>query len=98
MVLGRLCWDSELPSADLAEHLDWLAADEAVQLLEHLKQFKQDCQKRSVGPSGRELLEKLIPFLLHQLAKQQGSALVLQRVLGVFRQIVSRTAYLGAVI
>uniref|UniRef100_UPI0025966590 bifunctional [glutamate--ammonia ligase]-adenylyl-L-tyrosine phosphorylase/[glutamate--ammonia-ligase] adenylyltransferase n=1 Tax=uncultured Rheinheimera sp. TaxID=400532 RepID=UPI0025966590 len=67
---------------------------EAVQLLEHLKQFKQDCQKRSVGPRGRELLEKLIPFLLHQLAKQQGSAVVLQRVLGVFRQIVSRTAYL----
>lgn len=94
MVLGRLCWDSELPSADLAEHLHWLAEDEAIQLLDHLKQFKQDCQKRSVGPRGRELLEKLIPFLLHQLAKQQGSALVLQRVLGVFRQIVSRTAYL----
>lgn len=94
MVLGRLCWDSELSSEDLAEHLEWLAADEAVQLLDHLKQFKQDCQKRSVGPRGRELLEKLIPVLLHQLAKQQGSALVLQRVLGVFRQIVSRTAYL----
>lgn len=94
MVLGRLCWDSELSSEDLAEHLEWLATDEAVQLLDHLKQFKQDCQKRSVGPRGRELLEKLIPVLLHQLAKQQGSALVLQRVLGVFRQIVSRTAYL----
>ena len=94
MALGRLCWDSELSSHDLAEHLDWLEVGEAIQLLDHLKQFKQDCQKRSVGPRGRELLEKLIPFLLHLLAKQQGSAVVLQRVLGVFRQIVSRTAYL----
>ncbi|WP_337879728.1 bifunctional [glutamate--ammonia ligase]-adenylyl-L-tyrosine phosphorylase/[glutamate--ammonia-ligase] adenylyltransferase [Rheinheimera sp.] len=94
LALGRLCWDSQLPAQELAEQLDWLQPEQGLELLAELQQFKLDCQKRSVGPRGRDLLEKLLPFLLQLLAKQQGSATVLKRLLGVFRQIVSRTAYL----
>lgn len=92
--LGKLLWDSELPIIELAEHIDWLSADAAQALLNQLAQFKQDCQRRSVGPRGREYLSKLVPQLLHYLQQQQASATVLQRILGVFKQIMTRTAYL----
>lgn len=92
--LGRLLWDSDLPLVELAEHVDWLDTDAALALLEQLQQFKQDCQRRSVGPRGREYLAKLMPQLLHWLQQQQASVAVLSRLLSVFRQIVTRTAYL----
>lgn len=92
--LGRVLWDSELPVTELAEQLDWLPVDEAGQLISQLQQFKQDCQRRSVGPRGRDYLAKLMPRLLHWLEQQQASVTVLSRILGVFRQIVTRTAYL----
>jgi [glutamine synthetase] adenylyltransferase / [glutamine synthetase]-adenylyl-L-tyrosine phosphorylase len=62
--------------------------------MQHLQQFKADSQKRQVGPRGRELLAKLLPALLHGVEQEQAGPLVLERVLGVLRQIVSRTAYL----
>jgi len=94
LLLGRLLWDSELSPTELAEHIEWLNSAEGEALVAELQQFKQDCQKRSVGPRGRELLAKLMPSLLHIVAKEQVNALVVSRVFGVFRQIVSRTAYL----
>lgn len=94
ITLGRLIWDSEQPPEELAGQLDWLTLEQATELITLLQQFKQDCQKRSVGPRGRDLLAKLIPLLLHMLQQQQCLPTVLSRVLGVFRQIVTRTAYL----
>jgi glutamate-ammonia-ligase adenylyltransferase len=94
VLLGRILWDSELPAVELADEIHWLAAEDAVQLVEAVVQFKHDCQKRSVGPRGRELLAKLVPQLLHDLELEQAGSAVLSRVLVVFRQIVSRTAYL----
>lgn len=94
VLLGRMLWDSDLPAAELADEISWLTAEEAVQLVDALAQFKQDCQKRSVGPRGRDLLAKLIPQLLHGIELETAGAAVLERVLVVFRKIVSRTAYL----
>lgn len=92
--LGRLIWDSEQSPAELASQLEWLAEEEAEALISALQQFKQDCQRRSVGPRGRDYLAKLVPQLLYLLQQQQAGPAVLNRVLGVFRQIVTRTAYL----
>lgn len=94
LLLGRLLWDSEQSAAELAEHLDWLDFAAAELLIQQLQQFKADSQKRQVGPRGRELLAKLLPLLLHVVAQEQAGPQVLERVLGVLRQIVSRTAYL----
>ncbi|MDX1536911.1 bifunctional [glutamate--ammonia ligase]-adenylyl-L-tyrosine phosphorylase/[glutamate--ammonia-ligase] adenylyltransferase [Arsukibacterium sp.] len=92
--LGRLLWGSQLPATELAEQLDWLDSDAAIEMIEHLQAFRQDCQKRSVGPRGHDFLSKLMPILLHLLQTEQAESLVLGRVLGVFRQIMTRTAYL----
>ncbi|KKO45413.1 bifunctional glutamine-synthetase adenylyltransferase/deadenyltransferase [Arsukibacterium ikkense] len=92
--VGRLLWGSQLPAAELAEQLDWLDTEAAIALIEHLQAFRHDCQKRSVGPRGHDFLSKLVPILLHLLQTEQADSLVLTRVLGVFRQIMTRTAYL----
>jgi glutamate-ammonia-ligase adenylyltransferase len=94
LLLARMLWDSELPAAELAEHIDWLAEPEAVALCQCLQQFKVDSLKRNVGPRGRELLEKLLPLLLSQLEQAKAGLAVFERVLGVIRQIMTRTAYL----
>ena len=92
--LGKLIWDSEQSAQELAAQLDWLNEADATGLIQQLQQFRQDCQRRSVGPRGRDYLAKLIPLLLHMLQQQQCHAAVLNRVLLVFGQIVTRTAYL----
>ena len=69
--LGKLIWDSEHSSDELASQLDWLPVAEAAELISQLQQFKLDCQKRSVGPRGRDYLAKLMPSLLHMLQQQQ---------------------------
>lgn len=92
--LGKLIWDSEQSAQELASQLDWLDEADATALIQQLQQFRQDCQKRSVGPRGRDYLAKLIPLLLHILQQQQCHVAVLNRVLLVFGQIVTRTAYL----
>ena len=92
--LGKLIWDSEQTPAELAPQLDWLSEAEAIGLISQLQQFKQDCQRRSVGPRGRDYLAKLLPLLLHMLQQQHCQTAVLSRVLLVFGQIVTRTAYL----
>ena len=94
LLAGRMLWESELSTAELAAEVDWLEHNEATQLIEELAQFKQDCQKRNVGPRGRDLLAKLMPMLLCGLVAEKAGNAVLNRVLAVFRQIVSRTAYL----
>jgi glutamate-ammonia-ligase adenylyltransferase len=94
LLLGRMLWDSDQSATELAEHLDWLTPADAELLMQHLQQFKADSQKRQVGPRGRELLAKLLPSLLHGVEQEQAGPVVLERVLGVLRQIVSRTAYL----
>lgn len=92
--LGKLIWDSEQNAEELATQLDWLDAADATGLIQQLQQFRLDCQKRSVGPRGRDYLAKLMPLLLHILQQQQCHAAVLSRLLLVFGQIVTRTAYL----
>lgn len=92
--LGRLLWDSEQQAGELADHLEWLSPADALELVTQLQQFRHDCQKRSMGPRGRELLAKLVPLLLCFIERERVGCEVTKRVLTVFRQIVSRTAYL----
>ncbi|CAM3743665.1 bifunctional [glutamate--ammonia ligase]-adenylyl-L-tyrosine phosphorylase/[glutamate--ammonia-ligase] adenylyltransferase [Rheinheimera salexigens] len=94
ITLGRLLWDSDQNVDELAELIDWLEPDEAKQTIVLLQQFKHDCQKRSLGVRGRQFLAKLMPHLLFMLQQQQSAPVVLEQVLVVFKQIVTRTAYL----
>ncbi len=80
------------------ESITWLEKDEhnwpSENVWQVLKDFREDVAKRSLGNRGRQVLDKLVPLLLCRLQKSKKADVVLARVLAVFRQIVTRTAYL----
>ena len=59
-----------------------------------LSDFRENITKRSLGSRGRQVLDKLIPLLIGYLHKKEPSSMVLERVLVIFKKIVTRTAYL----
>lgn len=59
-----------------------------------LTEFDGKLNKRHVGIRGRDILDKLMPALLHALAQQRSSAQLLQRVLNIVEMIATRTTYL----
>ncbi|BBN80490.1 glutamate-ammonia-ligase adenylyltransferase [Pseudoalteromonas sp. A25] len=59
-----------------------------------LQEFKAALTKRQVGARGADILDKLMPCLLHQAAELSLGGDVLSRVLKIVTTVVSRTAYL----
>ena len=59
-----------------------------------LSDFRDDVSKRSIGKRGREVLDKLLPLLICHIQQAKQAEFVLDRVLHVFKKIVTRTAYL----
>ncbi|MDO6653447.1 bifunctional [glutamate--ammonia ligase]-adenylyl-L-tyrosine phosphorylase/[glutamate--ammonia-ligase] adenylyltransferase [Colwellia sp. 1_MG-2023] len=59
-----------------------------------LSDFRDDVSKRSIGSRGRQVLDKLIPLLICHIKQAKQAEFVLERVLHVFKRIVTRTAYL----
>ncbi len=59
-----------------------------------LSDFRDDVSKRSIGNRGRQVLDKLIPLLISHIQQAKQAEFVLERVLHVFKKIVTRTAYL----
>lgn len=98
--------DGSQPALDLW-HLD-LSNDEAVELLadygldqqaaqtfaRDLSHFKADCVRKSVGPRGRQTIEKLLPKLLFLILKESDAVALLPRIIALLLKILNRTAYL----
>ena len=59
-----------------------------------LSDFRDDVGKRSIGNRGRQVLDKLVPLLICHIQQAKHAEYVLERVLHVFKKIVTRTAYL----
>lgn len=59
-----------------------------------LSDFREDVSKRSIGSRGRHVLDKLVPQLICHIQQAEHSEFVLERILLVFKKIVTRTAYL----
>jgi len=84
---------------------DWQAEHIAELLSEHgvphademgapLLRFKEQVGRRTMGPRGRECLERLIPRLLHIMTSEPCSASAFALILALFDKILTRTAYL----
>ncbi|WP_404341022.1 bifunctional [glutamate--ammonia ligase]-adenylyl-L-tyrosine phosphorylase/[glutamate--ammonia-ligase] adenylyltransferase [Pseudoalteromonas mariniglutinosa] len=59
-----------------------------------LSDFKAGLTKTKIGNRGRDILDKLMPLLLKQLAMNNASATVFNIICQVLNKIISRTAYL----
>ncbi len=85
------------------ESITWLEQDSTATKESHwnsediwrlLSDFREDVGKRSIGNRGRQVLGKLIPLLICHIQQAKQAEFVLERVLHVFKKIVTRTAYL----
>lgn len=98
--------DETQPAIDLW-HLE-LSGDEACHLLSRyglddkecqtfardLQHFKTDYSRKSVGPRGRQTIEKLLPKLLFAILQENEPVSLLPRIIQLLMQILNRTAYL----
>lgn len=80
-----------LEQAQVEQHITSWRSERVWHLL---SDFRDDVSKRSIGSRGRQVLDKLIPQLIFYIQQAKQAEFVLERVLHVFKKIVSRTAYL----
>ncbi|MDD6177026.1 MAG: bifunctional [glutamate--ammonia ligase]-adenylyl-L-tyrosine phosphorylase/[glutamate--ammonia-ligase] adenylyltransferase [Ruminobacter sp.] len=59
-----------------------------------LIRFKNNCKSKQIGPKGREILNKLVPYLLFKLVNENKPSISLGRITQLLLQIVTRTTYL----
>jgi glutamate-ammonia-ligase adenylyltransferase len=85
------------------ESIAWLEQDQGTTGESHwnsediwrlLSDFRDDVTKRSIGNRGRQVLDKLLPLLICHIQQAKQAEFVLERILHVFKKIVTRTAYL----
>ena len=89
-------WHLELSAEEaitlLAEH--GLAATDAQTFARDLNHFKVDYARKTVGPRGRQTIEKLLPKLLFSILQADEPAALLPRIIALLLKILNRTAYL----
>lgn len=90
--LDRLCPD------ELLSITPQLGADQRQQLISELGEFQQEISRRTVGPRGRQALDQLMPELLQQVCLAENSMTLLQRIIPLLTNIVTRSTYLELLI
>ncbi|WP_417345331.1 bifunctional [glutamate--ammonia ligase]-adenylyl-L-tyrosine phosphorylase/[glutamate--ammonia-ligase] adenylyltransferase [Ferrimonas sp.] len=90
--LGELPALWQHPDPDVEEILQESGLDAA--LAEPLMQCRSEFARRTIGPRGRDTLDKLMPRLLGELAGKQNQPELLSRVMKVVGTILTRTTYL----
>jgi len=89
-------WHLELSTEEaitlLAEY--GLAEQDAQNFARDLNHFKADYARKTVGPRGRQTIEKLLPKLLFSILKADDPVALLPRIIALLFKILNRTAYL----
>ncbi|MDC9622225.1 bifunctional [glutamate--ammonia ligase]-adenylyl-L-tyrosine phosphorylase/[glutamate--ammonia-ligase] adenylyltransferase [Xenorhabdus sp. XENO-7] len=75
----------------LVPHLDEVGAQKT---LDVIALFRHDVSKRTIGPRGRDVLDRLMPRLLAKIGVREDTNTVLERMVPLLLNIVSRTTYL----
>ncbi|WP_261816619.1 bifunctional [glutamate--ammonia ligase]-adenylyl-L-tyrosine phosphorylase/[glutamate--ammonia-ligase] adenylyltransferase [Vibrio gallicus] len=64
------------------------------ELAQTLHHFKKELGKKTLGPRGREVLNRLMPKVLSSICNHPEGEFGLERVLSVLSKIITRTTYL----
>lgn len=59
-----------------------------------LVRFRTDCANKAIGPKGREILNKLLPYLIFKLTSHDNAEIIFERLAKLLSRIVLRTTYL----
>lgn len=90
-------WTVQLWNVQQDDHALGLLAEQQIdddQLWPLLSQWRNMVAKRTIGPRGRETLDKLMPRLLDELTGLQQPSQAFKPVSQVLEQILTRTTYL----
>ncbi|WP_370553745.1 bifunctional [glutamate--ammonia ligase]-adenylyl-L-tyrosine phosphorylase/[glutamate--ammonia-ligase] adenylyltransferase [Edwardsiella tarda] len=87
-------WQESLEAAEVARLMPQLDDEERARLQRALADFRHDVDKRTIGPRGREVLATLMPALLAQVCVRDEALTLLQRLIPLLLNIVTRTTYL----
>lgn len=88
-------WDMAAKQ-DVIEHIleHDVEVEDPRQMAATIIQFKQDLAKKTLGPRGREVLNRLMPKIFAALYAHPDAKFGLPRVLHLLHKIVTRTTYL----
>ncbi|MGY3688223.1 bifunctional [glutamate--ammonia ligase]-adenylyl-L-tyrosine phosphorylase/[glutamate--ammonia-ligase] adenylyltransferase [Vibrio coralliilyticus] len=88
-------WDmAEKPDVIEAVLEQDIGSNEAAEMASTIIQFKKDLAKKTLGPRGREVLNRLMPKIFAAIYSHQDAKFGLPRVLHLLHKIVTRTTYL----
>ena len=88
-------WDMA-EKQDVMEHVlsEDIGAEEPQVMANTIIQFKHDLAKKTLGPRGREVLNRLMPKVFAAIYSHPDAQFGLPRVLHLLQKIVTRTTYL----
>ncbi|MFD1803944.1 bifunctional [glutamate--ammonia ligase]-adenylyl-L-tyrosine phosphorylase/[glutamate--ammonia-ligase] adenylyltransferase [Mixta tenebrionis] len=87
-------WHDKLDQSDLDTLLTQLDESARQRLFRTLNDFRQDVDKRTIGPRGRLALDQLMPRLLNEVCVRVDADLTLERLIPLLLGVVTRTTYL----
>jgi glutamate-ammonia-ligase adenylyltransferase len=90
----RELWQDALDADDTTAVLSHLTSEARGEVLKLVAGFRQDTDKRTIGPRGRQVLDQLMPRLLCEACSRQDAPLPLSRLTPLLLGIVTRTTYL----
>ncbi len=71
-----------------------LAIQDGPEMVDTIIQFKEDLAKRTIGPRGREVINRLMPKMYQTIFAHPDAKFGLSRVLSLLHAIATRTTYL----
>jgi len=89
-----ILWQDRLEEPELAALVPHLTAEAQQRLLRAIGDFRQDVDKRTIGPRGRQALDLLMPGLLAEVCPREDADVTLGRLTPLLLGIVTRTTYL----
>ena len=87
-------WQDRLEEAELTPLVPHLESEARQRLLQSINDFRQDVDKRTIGPRGRQALDQLMPRLLSEVCPRDDAAVALSRLTPLLLGVVTRTTYL----
>jgi glutamate-ammonia-ligase adenylyltransferase len=87
-------WQDRLEEAELAPLVPHLESEARQRLLQTINDFRQDVDKRTIGPRGRQALDQLMPRLLSEVCPRDDASIALSRLTPLLLGVVTRTTYL----
>lgn len=87
-------WQDRLEETDLQPLVPHLASNARQQLLRTINDFRQDLDKRTIGPRGRQALDQLMPRLLSEVVPRNDAPVALMRLTPLLLGVVTRSTYL----